>query len=200
MQARGIAFTEAASAAEIPAKAKVVIVGKDALSAREATDPQWTALAGNGAKVLVLDQAHPLHYQATPADLAPTDFVGRVAFEQNTEHPIFSGLEQNDFFTWSKDHVVYRNVYIKPTRGATSLAHCDKELNCSAIAECPGQRRLAAAVPDGRGREAGLRPGGRAALRQHARLLPPPTCRCAARRPSSWPRQPGAEVARANRA
>src|SRR5208282_915718 len=137
LQARGIAFTEAASVAEIPAKAKVVVIGKDALSAREATDPKWTALAGNGAKVLVLDQAHPLHYQATPSDLAPTDFVGRVAFEENTEHPIFSGLEQNDFFTWSKDHVVYRNVYTKPTRGATSLAHCDKELNYSAIAECP---------------------------------------------------------------
>jgi beta-galactosidase len=142
LQARGIAFTEAASAAEIPdpqagAPAKVVIVGKDALSACEATDPQWTALAGNGAKVLVLDQAHPLHYQATPSDLAPTDFVGRVAFEENTEHPIFAGLEQSDFFTWSQDHVVYRNVYTKPTRGATSLAHCDKELNYSAIAECP---------------------------------------------------------------
>ncbi len=137
LQARGIAFTEVALVAEIPAKAKVVVIGKDALSAREATDPQWTALAGNGAKVLVLDQAHPLHYQATPSDLAPTDFVGRVAFEQNTEHPIFSGLEQSDFFTWSKDHVVYRNVYTKPTHGATSLAHCDKELNYSAIAECP---------------------------------------------------------------
>ena len=137
LQARGIAFTEAASAAEIPAKAKVVVIGKDALSAREATDPKWTALAGNGAKVLVLDQAHPLHYQATPSDLAPTDFVGRVAFEENTEHPIFSGLEQDDFFTWSKDHVGYRNVYAKPTRGATSLAHCDKELSYSAIAECP---------------------------------------------------------------
>jgi beta-galactosidase len=137
LQARGIAFTEAASAAEIPAKAKVVVIGKDALNAREATDPKWTALAGNGAKVLVLDQAHLLHYQATPSDLAPTDFVGRVAFEENTEHPIFSGLEQDDFFTWSKDHVVYRNVYTKPTRGANSLAHCDKELSCSAIAECP---------------------------------------------------------------
>ncbi len=137
LQARGIPFTAATSVAEIPAKAKVVIVGKDALSAREATDPQWTALAGNGAKVLVLDQAHPLHYQATPSDLVPTDFVGRVAFQQNTEHPIFVGLEQNDFFTWSKDHIVYRNVYVKPTRGATSLAHCEKELNCSAIAECP---------------------------------------------------------------
>jgi beta-galactosidase len=143
LTARGIAFTEVRSLAEIPLRPATVVVGRDALSAREATDPKWLALAGNGAKVLVLDQANPLHYQALPADIVPTDFVGRVAFEENTAHPIFQGLEQDDFFTWAScrtrqaDHVVYRNVYTKPTRGATSLAHCDKELGYSAIAECP---------------------------------------------------------------
>ena len=35
------------------------------------------------------------------------------------------------------NHVVCRNVYTKPTRGATSLAHCDKELNYLTITECP---------------------------------------------------------------
>ncbi len=92
LAARGIAFTEVRSLAEIPVRPAVVVVGKDALNPREATDPKWLALAGNGAKVLVLDQANPLHYQALPADLLPTDFVGRVAFEENTAHPIFQGL------------------------------------------------------------------------------------------------------------
>ncbi len=143
LAARGIAFTAVTSLAEIPVRPSVVVVGRDALSAREATDPKWLALAGIGAKVLVLDQANPLHYQALPADLLPTDFVGRVAFEENTAHPIFQGLEQDDFFTWAScrtrqaDHIVYRNVYTKPTRSANSLAHCDHELGCSAIAECP---------------------------------------------------------------
>ena len=138
LAARGIAFTEVRSLAEIPVRPATVVVGSSALvDAREATDPKWLALAGAGAKVLVLEQDRPLHYQALPADIVPTDFVGRVAFEENTAHPIFQGLEQDDFFTWAKDHIVYRNVYTKPTRGATSLAHCDKELGYSAIAECP---------------------------------------------------------------
>ena len=67
----------------------------------------------------------------------PTDYVGRVAFMENPEHPAFAGLAQADFFTWSGDHVVYRNVYKKATRGAVSLAHCDEQLGYSAIAECP---------------------------------------------------------------
>ena len=62
----------------------------------------------------MLDQEHPLHYQALPADLVPTDYVGRVAFMENPEHPVFAGLDQADFFTWSGDHVVYRNVYRRP--------------------------------------------------------------------------------------
>ena len=109
----------------------------DALTAREATDPRWLALAARGARLLVLEQEHPLHFQALPADLAPTDYVGRVAFMENPEHPAFAGLAQADFFTWSGDHVVYRNVYKKATRGAVSLAHCDEQLGYSAIAECP---------------------------------------------------------------
>jgi beta-galactosidase len=113
------------------------VVGQNALSAREATDPQWLGLAARGTRLLVLEQAHPLHYQAIPADLVPTDYVGRIAFMENAEHPAFSGLEQDDFFTWSGDHVVYRNAYRKATRGAVSLAHCDEQLGYSAVAECP---------------------------------------------------------------
>ena len=115
-----------------------MLVGKDALSARDATDPRWLALASRvSARVLVLEQEHPLHFQALPTDLTPTNYVGRVAFLENTEHPLFAGLDQPDFFTWSGDHVVYRNVYKKATRGAVSLAHCDEQLGCSAITECP---------------------------------------------------------------
>ena len=161
---------------------------------------KWPALAGSGARVLVLDQAHPLHYQATPADLAPTDFVGRVAFEENTEHPIFAGLEQDDFFTWSKDHVVYRNVYTKPTRGATSLAHCDKELSYSAIAECP--------VNDGLLLLCQMVVGEKLAFDPVAeRLFDNMLAYCARYVPDAprdgrghGRRQPGAEVARATRA
>jgi len=137
LQARKIDFTEVAKLDEIPPQALVIVVGKDAVSPREAADPRWMALAARGARLLVLDQANPLHYLATPADFVTTDFAGRIAFIENTSHPAFDGLGQPDFFTWSKDHVVYRNVYRKANRGAVSLAHCDERLSCSALAECP---------------------------------------------------------------
>jgi Glycosyl hydrolases family 2/Glycosyl hydrolases family 2, TIM barrel domain len=133
---RGVAFTEAAALDALPAKMRVLVVGPDALTARQATDPMWRALAVNGVRVLVLDQDNPLHYQAAPADLEVTDHVGRVAFPENLTHPIFNGLGQEDFFTWSRDHVVYRNAYKKASRGARSLLQCDDDLSCSAISEC----------------------------------------------------------------
>ena len=49
---------------------------------------------------------------------------------------MFAGLGQEDFFTWSKDHVVYRNVYKKAAKGCRSLVQCEPELACSAMAEC----------------------------------------------------------------
>ena len=72
-----------------------------------------------------------------PGDLEVTDRVGRIAFPENLEHPIFKGLGTDDFFTWSGDHVVYRSVYKKASRGARSLLQCDEDLSCSAISECP---------------------------------------------------------------
>lgn len=137
LRSRGIAFTEAKGIADVPAPCRVVVVGKDALSPRDATDPRWLALAARGTRLLLLEQEHPLHFQAIPADLVPTDFVGRVAFMEDAGHPAFAGLAQADFCTWSGDHVVYRNVYKKATRGAVSLAHCDEQLGYSALAECP---------------------------------------------------------------
>jgi len=137
LAARGIAFTEAGSAADIPDTAKLVIVGRNALSPREATDPSWVALASRGARVLVLEQQNPLRYLAVPADCTPTDYAGRVAFAENLDHPAFAGLDQPDFFTWSGDSVVYRNAYRKATRGAVSLVQCDEQLGYSALSECP---------------------------------------------------------------
>ena len=114
----------------------MLIVGPDALNARQSTDPSWRALAERGVRIVVLDQKHPLQYQAVPADLDATEYVGRVAFPENLGHPAFEGLGQDDFFTWSGDHVVYRNAYKKASKGAKSLVQCDEMLSCSALAEC----------------------------------------------------------------
>ena len=136
LAARGVGFTEVANFAALPAKARVLLVGANALTAEQSTSPKWLEMAAEGTRVIVLEQAHPLHYQAIPADLEPTNYVGRVAFSENLEHPAFAGLGQEDFFTWSKDHIVYRNVYKKAAKGCRSLVQCEPELACSAMAEC----------------------------------------------------------------
>jgi len=134
---RGIAFTEVARFEDLPETGKVVVIGKDALDPRQATDPKLLALAAAGARVLVLEQQHPLHYLALPADLEVSSDTGRVAFAENLNHPVFEGLAQQDFSTWSQDHIVYRNAYRKGSRGAISLVQCDEELRDTAMAACP---------------------------------------------------------------
>lgn len=133
---RGIQFTEVADFTSVPDDAKLLVVGRDALTGREATDPRWKSLAANGCRILVLDQQNPLHYQAVPADFEVTDRVGRIAFPEDLTHPVFAGLDRADFFTWYGDHVVYRNAYRKASRGAKSLAQCDEGLGCTALSEC----------------------------------------------------------------
>ncbi|MGB2822868.1 MAG: glycoside hydrolase family 2 TIM barrel-domain containing protein, partial [Phycisphaerae bacterium] len=133
---RGIPFTEVKSVDEIARPVKLLIVGADAVPEDKAADPMWHALAAGGTKMLVLDQVHPLHYQAVPADLDVTGHTGRVAFSEDLSHPVFAGLAQADFFTWSDDHVVYRNAYKKASTGARSLVQCDRELNYTALSQC----------------------------------------------------------------
>ena len=118
-----------------PAGTKLLIVGPDAVGAKESADPAWVGLLARGINVLVLDQAHPLRYLAVPAPLEPTSFTGSIAFPENLAHPAFSGLATSDFFTRTGDGTVYRNVYRKPQRGARSLMQCDRELGCSALIE-----------------------------------------------------------------
>ncbi|MGF1483253.1 MAG: glycoside hydrolase family 2 TIM barrel-domain containing protein [Opitutales bacterium] len=134
---RGVRFQTADAMQGIPADFDLLIVGRDAVSPRESTDPQWLRWAAAGKKILVLEQANPLHFQAIPANAEPSDYTGRIAFSQNLEHPVFTGLIQEDLFCWNGDHVVYKNVYTKPTKGGLSLAHCDDKLGYSAVIFSP---------------------------------------------------------------
>jgi len=136
LAARGIPFAEINSVDEIKRPTRLLIVGADAVPEEKAADPMWHALAAAGTKMLILDQAHPLRYQAVPADFDVTDHTGRIAFSEDLSHPVFAGLAQADFFTWSDDHVVYRNAYKKASAGARSLVQCDRELNDTALSEC----------------------------------------------------------------
>ncbi|MGD2175379.1 MAG: glycoside hydrolase family 2 TIM barrel-domain containing protein, partial [Candidatus Brocadiaceae bacterium] len=142
LRRRGIAFTKVDDPGALPDGWEVLVLGPDSLSEKDALSPRWRRLAAGGRRILVLDQEQPLQHDAVPADVELTDFVGRVAFMENPTHPAFEGLKQKDFFCWSRGHVVYRNVYRKPTRGGQSLMQCDVGLACTALVECPVQDGL----------------------------------------------------------
>ncbi|HAT11679.1 MAG TPA: hypothetical protein DCS97_14050 [Planctomycetes bacterium] len=155
LTARGIAHTATTKLDEIPATAKVLLVGPDAIPAERSTDPLWYERAVRGLKVVVLDQRHPLRYRALPADVEPLDdkpsvwaqmqakaanavpeLRGRYGFAEDLNHPAFAGLGQDDFYTWSGDHVVYRNPYRKGSKGFRSLFQCEEGLAATALVEC----------------------------------------------------------------
>ena len=134
---RGVPFTEVDGLDALPGECRLLIVGPDAVTEEMTKSKRWTGLAASGRRVLVLDQTSSLVGQAVPADLELTERVGRIGFSQDLDHPVFQGLKQKDFFIWSGDHVVYRNVYVKPTGGGRSLLHCDYGLECTGLLEVP---------------------------------------------------------------
>jgi len=162
-RARRIPFATVKSPEEIPASARVIIVGPEAIAPDRATDPIWFWLAAGGRKVLVLDPAHPLAYRTLPDDYEPTPHTGRIAFMEDPSHPVFDGLAQADFFTWGNDHVVYRNAYRKGTGGGRLLPRTAQGLLVSR--GCSGVRGEGPGVKCG-GRRGRAEAGGRRAGRQ----------------------------------
>ena len=125
------------SLASLPDNAKVLLIAPNALTEAEATSTKLAAWAASGRAVIVLEQRHPLKFQALPCEMESAQNNGRAAFAEDLDHPVLRGLQQKDFFTWSPDSVVYRDAYLKPARGAKSLIQCDEPLRCSALVEVP---------------------------------------------------------------
>lgn len=137
LKAQSVAFTAVTDLASLPAGARILLVGPDALSAEEATSSRLAAWASAGRRVIVLEQANPLKYQGLPCEMNAEQNEGRTAFIEDAGHPALRGLQDQDFFTWGGDEVVYRNAYEKPTRGAKSLVQCHRRLKNSALVEVP---------------------------------------------------------------
>ena len=134
--AQGIKIRRVATLDDVPEDFRLLVVGRNAVTDAQSTDMRWMRWAAAGRKILVLEQRSPLHYQAVPADFEVAPLTGRVGFRENAEHPIFRGIQDSDFFTWSADHVLYRTIYRKAARGAKSLLHADDALGYSVIAQC----------------------------------------------------------------
>ena len=176
----GVLFTLVPTLEAMPASAKVLVVGRDALTAADSTSTRLSVLASEGRAVIVLDQAQPLKYQAIPAamELAPrtkkNEFgtevptaEGRTAFIEDAAHPALRGLQDKDFFTWSgPDDLVFRNAYVKPTRGGKSLVQCGPRLEYSALVEVPVGKGVLYLSQLGSGRQAGSECRGPAIVAQ----------------------------------
>ncbi|MCW3100449.1 MAG: Beta-galactosidase/beta-glucuronidase [Chthonomonadaceae bacterium] len=142
LRSRSIPFTSLASLAVLPEASKVLLIGKDALTPAESASSHLAAYAAAGRTVIVLEQQNPLRFQGLPGEAETATNEGRTAFAEDLGHPALQGLQQKDFFTWGDDEVVYRNAYVKPTRGGKSLIECDNLLQNSALIEMPADKGL----------------------------------------------------------
>ena len=115
----------------------ILLVGMDAITPENCDSTALSAFAAQGNRVIVLEQKQPLRYSALPCEMEPARNEGRIGFMENEAHPVFANLRQKDFFTWPDGHVLYRDAYKKPARGAKSLLQCDNRLENSAVVEVP---------------------------------------------------------------
>ena len=130
-------FTAVNDSGALPAAVKVLLIANNTLNEAESTSSKLAAWASSGRAVIVLEQKNPLKFQALPAEMESAANEGRTAFAEDLDHPALRGLQQKDFFTWEPGSVVYRDAYLKPTRGAKSLVQCDDHLRHSALVEVP---------------------------------------------------------------
>jgi hypothetical protein len=132
-----VPFTPIDDLAKIPATAKVMIIGKDALTTATATSTQLAAWAseGDGHAVIALEQTNPLKFQALPGQMATDINAGCLGFPEDAANPILAGLEGKDFLTWGPDGYLYRNAYAKPVSGGKSIIQCDMKLANSALVQ-----------------------------------------------------------------
>ena len=135
---RGIAFTAIPDLKSLPERARLLLVGKDAIPADRSASTSLAAFALEGKRVVVLDQKEPLRYQAVqPAEMEAASNEGYTAFIEDLTHPAVRGLKQKDFFTWNPGEAVYRNAYVKPTRNARSIIQCHEKLANTGLVEIP---------------------------------------------------------------
>jgi hypothetical protein len=130
-----VKFNAITSLSDTPWSAKVLLIGKDALSPIQSTSSALSAYASSGHIVIVLEQSNPLKFQGLPINLDTTTDRGEIAFIENPDHPIFAGLQQQDFFTWGPDGALYANAYAKSSAGGLSLVECGSQLNDNGLVE-----------------------------------------------------------------
>jgi beta-galactosidase len=142
LKSRAVPFTRVTSLETLPANGQVLVVGKDAISESDSTSTRLAAYAATGRTVIVLEQKTPLKYGALQAEMETSNATGNVGFIEDSNHPALRNLKDKDFFTWGVNQPLYRNAYVKPTRGAKSLVQTHTRLLNSALVEIPTGKGL----------------------------------------------------------
>lgn len=139
LRSLGLTPIPVADLAAIPASVQVLVVGPDAIREEDSSSTRLAAWALEGKRAIVLDQAHPLRFQAIPAEVNTALNRGAFAFPEDASHPALRGVQALDLQAWpgQAQGWSYRNAYDKPTRGARSLIQCDRRLGSSALVEVP---------------------------------------------------------------
>ncbi|MBI5723957.1 MAG: hypothetical protein HZA50_08375 [Planctomycetes bacterium] len=154
MEDRKLPFNALESLADIPAGVKVVVVGKDAITAdiKKTFPAKLRELIPAGKIVIILEQKTPMEGGDLPlADImiageekdkpARPEYVlgggksGQIAFPMAMVHPVFRDLAQRDFFTWSGDEVVFRSSYSAPPGGVIPLIQAGGDLGLMPMME-----------------------------------------------------------------
>ncbi len=132
-----IGFTPVKTLSTLPGGLQVLLVGPNALSARQSGSSRLAAWALSGRRVIVLEQKHPLVYESTPANLRTAENICYTGFGMNFSGRVLRGLRQKDFFTWGQRQIIAVHPYHRPQRAATPLVVCGNRLADAALVEVP---------------------------------------------------------------
>ena len=108
---RAVEFTEVTDFKAIPGDAKVVVVGRDALTRVQGHDEKWRELATAGGRILFLEQQSPLAPQIVDADFYSYESPCLRATIGDPGHACLDGLMPADLAHWSGDGVVCRRPF-----------------------------------------------------------------------------------------
>ncbi len=137
LKAAGVACSKIEKLADSKRMGGLLIIGPDALTADEAFGQDILSFAALGGAVVVLEQEVPAAGRSLPAPLDVTEHYYGYVHPQALGTPVFKDLGKDDLIDWAGDHPTCKRVYVKPSKGARSLAECGDELKHSALIEVP---------------------------------------------------------------
>jgi beta-galactosidase len=135
LAAWGVSVRKVASLKALPADLAVLVVGPNALTEAENSDPGLAAFAADGHRVIVLEQRNPLRFGALPVELQAADGGGSFGFADDSDHPVMRGLAGDDFRAWGPSGRLYERPYAKTSAGLRSLIEVGPRLGQTALAE-----------------------------------------------------------------